>query len=502
MLKCYNYDIVCQEIPSEVTLAFNISNCPIHCPGCHSTHLWEDVGKPFDTKLLATQIDKYDGDITCVCFMGGDASYLEVAELCRYVRDNYPELKTAWWSGRTAIPEDFDLELLDFIKIGPYIQALGGLKSPTTNQALYRNVRGRGLEKIIFTLALLIGLFCPAISSLAQEDSKWNLSLDVYDKFYFDNREFDAGTQGVSGTIFGNRFLPVVGLTYKSQAGENGIKFGPMVTHSMGVEGADFKFPVWIEHSSETFTLQAGVIPSNYLYEVNAPTAFFSEAHIWQDPTIEGLILRWKEPSHKYDYLLALDWMGQYSPQERERFMVSSFGHHKLLQNLSLGYDFYYYHLACSMAVDGVVDNALVHPYVATDFLCGDVAFDLRLGWLQALQQERLAVGHYVFPGGVMADQNVSWRNFFLRNSAYYGQGLQPYYNSTDAAGNVYGNLLYFGDPLYNFTDTILYDRCQVGYGREIVPGLRFSVSAVFHFNTIEEHFFSGFTQVFSLIFQ
>ena len=49
MLKYVNTGIVFQEIPDEVTLAINISNCPCHCPGCHSHYLWEDIGLPLDT---------------------------------------------------------------------------------------------------------------------------------------------------------------------------------------------------------------------------------------------------------------------------------------------------------------------------------------------------------------------------------------------------------------------------------------------------------------------
>ena len=36
------------------------------------------------------------------------------------------------------LPEGFEITSMDYIKLGPYIEALGGLKSPTTNQALYR----------------------------------------------------------------------------------------------------------------------------------------------------------------------------------------------------------------------------------------------------------------------------------------------------------------------------------------------------------------------------
>ena len=38
MLKYANFDIVFQEVPDEVTLAINISNCPNQCVGCHSKY--------------------------------------------------------------------------------------------------------------------------------------------------------------------------------------------------------------------------------------------------------------------------------------------------------------------------------------------------------------------------------------------------------------------------------------------------------------------------------
>ena len=46
MLKYYNYDIVFQEIPDEVTLAVNLTNCPHRCIGCHSPHLRHNIGEP------------------------------------------------------------------------------------------------------------------------------------------------------------------------------------------------------------------------------------------------------------------------------------------------------------------------------------------------------------------------------------------------------------------------------------------------------------------------
>ena len=153
-MKVASFDIVFQEIPGEVTLALNLSNCPCHCPGCHSPHLAEDIGEPLNEELLDSLIAKYAGLITCVAFMGGDAEPEEVARLAAHVQG----LKTAWYSGRPALPESLSAKRsvseavcqrsglsgvagpFDYIKLGPYIDALGGLKSPTTNQRLYKRV--------------------------------------------------------------------------------------------------------------------------------------------------------------------------------------------------------------------------------------------------------------------------------------------------------------------------------------------------------------------------
>jgi anaerobic ribonucleoside-triphosphate reductase activating protein len=70
MLKYVNYDIVFQEIPNETTLAINISNCPCHCKGCHSSYLAEDIGEPLTERVLEKLIRENKG-ITCISFMGG-----------------------------------------------------------------------------------------------------------------------------------------------------------------------------------------------------------------------------------------------------------------------------------------------------------------------------------------------------------------------------------------------------------------------------------------------
>ena len=138
MLKYVNTGIVFQEIPDEVTLAINISNCPCHCPGCHSHYLWEDIGQPLNTDAIDAFIDQYGRNITCIAFMGGDGDPKGVDMLAQYIHEEHPQYKVAWYSGRVRITSAVNKSDFNYIKVGPYLKHLGPLKQPTTNQRLYR----------------------------------------------------------------------------------------------------------------------------------------------------------------------------------------------------------------------------------------------------------------------------------------------------------------------------------------------------------------------------
>ena len=138
MLKYYNYDIVCQEIPDEVTLAVNISGCPNRCPGCHSPWLQEDIGEALTTDALSELMDKYGSAVTCLCFMGGDREPQEVERLAKFVRNAYPRIKIGWYSGCDRLPAAVDMTSFQFVKLGAYVESRGGLRSESTNQRLYK----------------------------------------------------------------------------------------------------------------------------------------------------------------------------------------------------------------------------------------------------------------------------------------------------------------------------------------------------------------------------
>lgn len=143
MLKYTTAQVTFREIPDEITLCINISNCPIHCPDCHSKELWEDIGTELNPEELERLIETNKG-ITCVCFMGGDSDYKHLGVLIRTVAID-TGLKIALYSGRNSLCDLFskieELTIpyyLSYLKIGNYIFEKGGLDSNTTNQHLYK----------------------------------------------------------------------------------------------------------------------------------------------------------------------------------------------------------------------------------------------------------------------------------------------------------------------------------------------------------------------------
>ena len=52
--------VVFEEIPDEITLAINITNCPCKCPGCHSKFLWDDNGTELTVEVLHKLIKEND----------------------------------------------------------------------------------------------------------------------------------------------------------------------------------------------------------------------------------------------------------------------------------------------------------------------------------------------------------------------------------------------------------------------------------------------------------
>lgn len=124
-------DIVFNEVPNEVSLTFTITGCQLFCSGCHSSYLWDkNNGIELSENNYVSLLNKYNGYITCVLFLGGEwhdelVHFLEIAK--QY------NLKTCLYTGEDRVSDD-TLRNLTFIKTGRFIPALGGLDSINTNQ--------------------------------------------------------------------------------------------------------------------------------------------------------------------------------------------------------------------------------------------------------------------------------------------------------------------------------------------------------------------------------
>lgn len=133
------------EVPDEISLCVNISNCPNKCPGCHSKELWEDVGELLTEEKIMALIAKNEG---CTAFVisGGDIDPKEVNRVANFIKNN-STLLVCWYSGKQQLAPEIELKNFDFIKLGPYVEKFGGLNNPKTNQKFFKVINTDKTDK-------------------------------------------------------------------------------------------------------------------------------------------------------------------------------------------------------------------------------------------------------------------------------------------------------------------------------------------------------------------
>lgn len=326
---------------------------------------------------------------------------------------------------------------------------------------------------------------------------KVGFAYDLDFDMQFDNREFEGTSYTSSMTIFGARVTPAVGVGLQQKNGTKhrlmvGIdimkNFGAASKNSELFDEMTLYYDVKKQLGKTGFEMVAGIFPRRYA-EGSYSQAFYSDSLRFYDNNLEGLLLKFSRPKAYFE--IGCDWMGMYDTFSRERFQIFSSGEGKVLPFLSLGYAASLYHFSCSGVSIGVVDNALINPYLRFDLasVADMQALSVRLGWLQALQNDRANVGHYVFPGGAEVVMEVQKWNVGVRNDMFIGTDMMPYYNAVDNAGYKYGSLLYMGSPFYRVWDdgrdeVGLADRLEVYYAPKFgAPYLDMKVSAIFHFD-------------------
>lgn len=129
--------VVFEEIPDKVTLAVNISNCQNRCKGCHSSFLIKDIGNELTIDEIDDLLNKNKG-VNCFLFLGEGNDKESLYELNNHIKQNYPNIETAIYSGRDNV-EDELFNKFDYVKVGSYKEEFGALNSKTTNQRLYHH---------------------------------------------------------------------------------------------------------------------------------------------------------------------------------------------------------------------------------------------------------------------------------------------------------------------------------------------------------------------------
>ena len=133
MEKTLNYSYpqqTFQEVPGEITLTLSISGCLLRCEGCHSKDTYP---VNFGIKLTYREIDKLlkkYKHTSCILFYGGEWNMPELKSMIQYIKKL--RIKVCLYSGyELSFFSNDILNLLDFIKVGPFIKSRGNLNNPS-----------------------------------------------------------------------------------------------------------------------------------------------------------------------------------------------------------------------------------------------------------------------------------------------------------------------------------------------------------------------------------
>ena len=370
------------------------------------------------------------------------------------------------------------------------------------------------MKRLIRYCLIFISLSAFAAEAWAGEDEDIRFAYDVDFETKFDNREFSRSEFSSSMTIFGARLTPSVGISiaqpeksmnHRLMAGIDVMKdFGASpISSSLAGDASDeassrlsnlnlfreitLYYQLEKKMDDTKLELYAGIFPRRAM-EGSYSDVFFSDSLRFYDNNLEGILFKLHRPKGYWE--VGCDWFGMKGQVRKEKFMIYTSGQRSVTPFMNIGLSGYMYHFAGSRKARGVVDNILINPYMSFEFgrMLEFQKFNVRLGWVQAMQHDRVNVGHYVFPGGGELDLDISNWNVGIRNRLFFGNDMMPYYNSADTGGDKYGNRLYFGDPFYRIHDdgsqtAGLYDRFEVYYEPHVGKYLSIRIAARFHFN-------------------
>ena len=320
----------------------------------------------------------------------------------------------------------------------------------------------------------------------------------VYDagfEFYFDNREMDAGKEAFTRSMTINTaFLtPSVGLRIKQNARNvHQVMAGLDIIKNMG------EYPVRTPAAAGSDDADRGLENTRLLREI---TLWYRFDLAFSKAKFDGALLQLQ--TSKAFFEVGCDWKGHQSEFRREEFVIFTYGEWTPKEWLTLGWAGTFHHFAGSYKYPGVVDDNLVEPFAQLNAgkMAGIQLLTLRLGWLQAMQRDRVQQSGTLTPGGAEVYAEARHWNISLVNRFYAGKNLMPLYTNPSVAGTSYGSDLYMGSPFYRIGREAgksgVYDRVEAWWQPRIASFLDLKLGTVFHF----EDGFQGHQEVVSLIF-
>ena len=263
----------------------------------------------------------------------------------------------------------------------------------------------RFVAYILLTFATLVGggYAYSAPMLLLEKPSSPELRLEADFTTLFDNTEY-ASMKGVSsGTLFGARLTPKVGIEWQYR---NQLMVGADLYQDFGHDKflSDAKLQLYYAFQDYNAKVYAGIFPRSAMKGLRSPL-LFDPAYCYHNNSIAGVLARYDDSKTPSYVEFAMDYTGMRSFDTRESFAIMSSGMHSLNAQfingrIAYGYDFYMGHYAKDYnpeTVDGVVDNILLTPYVELEcrnfgVLIGQkwMTLNVRLSYIQSLQRDRI----------------------------------------------------------------------------------------------------------------
>lgn len=321
-----------------------------------------------------------------------------------------------------------------------------------------------------FRKVTLASLF--ALCSAAATAQQWVAGIGF--GTFFDNREYSGMGYDGSKTVFAARLTPEAGLRWDAR---NTLMIAVDLMQDFG-DGSEFlteaKPQIWYQYEAPNVLAAAGIFSRDKL-RGDYGEAFFDRAYRFYHNRIQGVMGQYRNGGGFVEF--AIDWEGMQSAERRERFRILSAGQfdgHRLYGGYALSV-LHFAKTSDPAADEGIVDHILVNPYGGIRFRAF-FDFDVRLGYLQSLQRDRISEGGWETPMGGMLDLRLSRWGLSLGNMLYVGENQMPFYD-------LYGDTLYAGCAFFGTRDH-LYNRTDISYGSTFFDGtLDLRAGLLFHYD-------------------